>query len=131
MKNVVNSLTVPQLDIWSRDLQTDFIVKDRLFRTVELTKNADPDKYSYSKFGIQFDLQSHFLIPCLDRVKNVNIFGVENSSSTHTDNIKENVLVLGEGQRQRLDNITITAEATYSINFTRSKKLLKCAFQLR
>ena len=48
MKNVVNSLIVPQLDIWSRDLQTDFIVKDRLFRTVELTKNADPDKYSYS-----------------------------------------------------------------------------------
>lgn len=33
MKNVVNTLIVPQLDMWSRDLQTDFIVNDRLFGT--------------------------------------------------------------------------------------------------
>ena len=33
MKNVVNTLIVPQLDMWSRDLQTDFIVKDGLFGT--------------------------------------------------------------------------------------------------
>ena len=32
----------------------------------------------------------------------------------HIDNKKENVLVLGKGPTQKLDNTTITAEAKYS-----------------
>ena len=32
----------------------------------------------------------------------------------------KNILVLGEGSTQHLDNSTITAETKYSINFTKS-----------
>ena len=32
-----------------------------------------------------------------DTVTNVVIFGVDNSSSSHADNLKNNFLVLGEG----------------------------------
>ena len=54
-------------------------------------------------------------------------FGVDNSSSTHTDNIKKDKLVLGEKQMHRLTNTTITTEnkyteAYYSIDFTKAKK---------
>ena len=41
-------------------------------------------------------------------------FGVENSSSTHTDNIKKDKLVLGEKQMHRLTNTTITTEDKYT-----------------
>ena len=35
----------------------------------------------------------------------------------HIDGKSWNILVLGEGQKQGLDNDTITAEAKYLINF--------------
>ena len=38
----------------------DFTLKDCLFGAVKLTKNADPDKYSYSGYGIGLDFRSRF-----------------------------------------------------------------------
>ena len=40
----------------------------------------------------------------------------------HIDNKKKVIIVLGEGPTQRLDGTTITAEAKYSINFSRSQR---------
>ena len=54
--------------------------------------------------------------------KNVVISGIDNSSSVHSDNKKKYILVLGEGPTQGLDNTTTTAEAKYSINFSRSQR---------
>ena len=44
------------------------------------------------------------------------------SSSAHINNKRKNVLILGEGITQGLDDTTLTAEKMYSINFTASKK---------
>ena len=68
---------------WSQDLNADFTLKDHLFGAVKLTKNPDPDKYSYSGYGIGFDSRSLFSVPNFDCGKNVVIFGVDNSSSVH------------------------------------------------
>ena len=43
------------------------------------------------------------------------------SSSTHIDNKKKDILVLGIGPTQGLEH-TLTAEKMYSINFTVTKK---------
>ena len=43
------------------------------------------------------------------------------SSSTHIDNKKKDILVLGRGPTQGLES-TLTAEKMYSINFTVTKK---------
>ena len=40
----------------------------------------------------------------------------------YIDSKKKNVLVLGETSTQGLNDTTITAEATYSINFSRSQR---------
>ena len=40
-RNIVNYCY--ELDIWSRDLNTNFTLKDCLFGVVKLTKNVDPD----------------------------------------------------------------------------------------
>ena len=41
----------PQL----RNLRRDFTLNNCLFGSVKLTKNADLDKYKYSRYGIGFD----------------------------------------------------------------------------
>ena len=60
--NVVNLFIVDELSRWSRDLNTDFTLKDCLFGALKLTKNADPDKYKYGGYGIGFDWCSEFLL---------------------------------------------------------------------
>ena len=44
------------------------------------------------------------------------------SSSIHIDNKKKDILILGEGTAQGLDDITLTAEAEYLINFSKSNR---------
>ena len=46
------------LNIWSRDLNTGFMLKDCLFEAVKLTESANSDKYSYSGYRIGFDSRS-------------------------------------------------------------------------
>ena len=54
--------------------------------------------------------------------KNVIKFGADMVSSVHIDNKNKDILVLGEESKQGLDDTTLTAEAKYPINFTRSGK---------
>ena len=55
-------------------------MKDCLFGGVKLDKNADPDKYLYTGYGIGFDLRSEFSLPDGNVGKNVIIFGADMSS---------------------------------------------------
>ena len=57
-------------------------------------------------------------------VKNVSIFGADMSSSAHVDNKTKDILILGEGPTQRLNDTTLTAEAKYPINFMQPRKKL-------
>ena len=61
-----------------------------------------------------------FRFQILIRAKYAIMFGTDMSSSEHFDNKKKGILILGKGQTQRLDNITLTAEVEYSVNFSRS-----------
>ena len=44
------------------------------------------------------------------------------SSFVHVDNKGKNILILGEGPTQGLDDTTLTAKTKYPINFTQSGK---------
>ena len=91
---------------------------------VKITKNDDSDKYSYSWYAIGFDSCSLLSIPNFNFGKNAIIFGVGMSSSVHIDNKYKNIIVLGKGPTQGLDNTTLTAEAKYFLNFSRSQRKL-------
>ena len=54
--------------------------------------------------------------------KNVIIFGAFINSSVHVNNKGKDILILGKGSIQGLDDTTLTAEAKYSVNFTQSAK---------
>ena len=88
-----------------------------LFGAVSLTKNADIDKYKYSGYGIGFDRGSVYSVGN-GFGRNVIIFGVDMSSSVHVDNKGKDILILGKGPTQGLGEHSLTAEKTYSVNFT-------------
>ena len=78
-------------------------------------------KYRYSGYGIGFDRRESFSFPSGGFGQNVLIFGIDKSFSTHIDNKKKDILVLGIGPTQELEH-TLTAEKMYSITFTVTKK---------
>ena len=88
-----------------------------MFGYVKLTKNADPDKYSYSGYGTGFNNCGYHSLPDGSLGKNIVIFGVDMSSYVHIDNKGKGILILGKTLTQGL-NHTLTAETPYSINFT-------------
>ena len=61
--------------------------------------------------------------------KNVIIFEADMSSTVHIDNKNKDSLILCKGPRQGLDDITLTAEAIYPINFTQPKKRFVLSLQ--
>ena len=95
-----------------------------------MTKNVNIDKYGYSRYGIGFDRRSSFSFPDRGFGHNVLIFGVDMSFSTHIDNKKKDILVLGKGPTQGLEH-TLTAEKMYSVNFTEKKKKVLFKFALQ
>ena len=50
------------------------------------------------------------------------MFGVDMSSSVHANNKNKVILILGKEQTKGLDNTSLTAEAEYYINFSRSER---------
>ena len=81
---------------------------------MKLTINHDLEKYGYSGYSIGFDARSHFSSPDGSWSEKIIIFGVDNGSYVHIDSKNNNILVLGKGPTQGLNDAAITAEATQS-----------------
>ena len=89
-----------------------------MFGAVTLTKHVDVDLYKYSGYGVGFDRKGFFSIGN-EIGRNTIIFGVDMNSSPHIDNKGKDNLILGKGSTQGLGQHSLTAEKTYSINFTK------------
>ena len=96
--NVVNLFTVYEIDTWSQDLYNGFNLKDCLFGSVKLTKNADPDKDKYRGYGTGFYYRSKFSLTDGSVGKNIIILGVHMNSYVHIDNNNKDILIIGKGQ---------------------------------
>ena len=92
-KKVVKIYIVYELGA-SGSNNSDPTLKNCLFGGVNLTKNADIDKYRYSGYGIGFDRRSSFSFPGDGFGQNVLILGVDTSFSAHIDYKKKDMLVL-------------------------------------
>ena len=119
--NIVNIYIVYEINKRDNTIICAPTLENCLFGAVNLIKNADIDKYGYSGYGIGFDRKGSFSFPSGGYGQNVVIFGVDMSSSTHTDKKKKDILILGKGPTQGLES-TLTAEKMYSINFTEKNK---------
>ena len=92
-----------------------------LFGAVSLTKNADIDQCKYSGYGIGFDRKGELSFGN-GFGRNCIIFGADLSSSSHANNKKNNILVLGKNFVQGINGITIYEEKLYSINFAEQNR---------
>ena len=113
---------INELDTWPRDLNSDFILRDCLFGGVTLAESADPDIYIYTCYSFRFDLRSTFSLPGSSMGKNDSIFGADMSSSVHIDNKKKYSLIFSKGSTEGLGDSSLTEEAQYSINYSKSNK---------
>ena len=82
MSKIVTVYIVYDLDAWPRNLTNDFLCKNCLCGETNTVKKIQ-----------SFDN---------DTARDVVIFAVDNSSSSHSDNHKNNILVLGEGPKFQL-----------------------------
>ena len=121
-KKVINLYISYTLGPQLRNLDTGFTLGNCLFGSVKLHKNAGVDKYKYTGNQRGFDSRAQFSFTGGSYGNNVIIFGADMRSSVHVDNKGKDILILGEGPTQGLDNNTLTAEAKYPINFTKSEK---------
>ena len=119
-KKVINLYISYTLGPQLRNLNTDFKLANSLFGSVKLTKSADLDKYKYTGYGIGFNSCLKLLFTDRSYGNNVIIFGADMSSSGHVNNKGKDILILGEGPTQELDDTTLTGEAKYPINFRQS-----------
>ena len=87
-----------------------FGINYTLFGAVKLAKNDDIEKYKYSSYGIGFGSKGSFSFPDGGFGKNFISFGVVMSSYVHIDNKKKQILILGEGPTQGLDDTALIAE---------------------
>ena len=85
---------------------------------MKLVREAIKCKPTYNGQGIAFDEEGRWNF-YNEFVRNVVIFGVDNSSLSRTYNRKNNFLVLGEGLTQGVNGSTDTAEKKNSINFSK------------
>ena len=76
-----------------------------LFGKVKSVRNTIKSKFTYNGRGIAFDGESSWSFG-YDFARNIVIFSVDNSSSSHNDNRKNNFLVLGEGPTQGINDST-------------------------
>ena len=81
-------------------------------------------KYSYSDYGIAFDAKGTFLHPTGSFGNSVIIFGADMSSSAHSNNRANNILVPGKDFIQEINGTTIYAEKMYSVNLSAAKARL-------
>ena len=80
----------------ARNPTNNFEFKNWLSIATSIVKNSNKEKYVYSGYRIIFDSAGSWSFDN-GTAKNVIIFGVDNSSSSHADNRKNIFLVLGEG----------------------------------
>ena len=91
-----------------------------MFGATNIVKYNDKEKYVYSDYGTAFDGRGSWSLNN-DSARNVIIFGLNNSSSSHTDNQKNDFLVLGEGPTFGINGSFGLPEKKFSINFSKTK----------
>ena len=105
---------------WPKDRLNKFTLENCFFRATNIVKNSDKSKYVYGRYGIAFDGLGSW---------SLGFFGVDNeSSSSHTDNRKNNFLILGEAHTDDINDSIGAAEKNFSINFSKPKT--KCCLSL-
>ena len=101
LTKIVNVYIIYDLQSWPRNPADNFKFKNCLFGATNVVKNSDKENYIYNGYGITFDSADSWSFDN-DFARNCVIFVVNNSSS-HSNNDKNNFLILGEHPTFRIN----------------------------
>ena len=124
---IVNAYNVYELDTWAKFPLNNFKLKNCLLGATNIVKHSDKEKLVYSGYEIAFDGAGSWNFGN-GFAKNVVIFGIDNSSSSHAETRKSNILVLGEGPTYGINISFGSPEKKFSFSF--SKESTKFCFSL-
>ena len=112
---VVNVSIVYDLDNCPISLLNNFVFKNCLFGATNIVKNSENSGYGKAFDGAgSWSFGNGF-------VRNIAIFGVDKSLSSHTDNRNNNFLVLGKEPTDDINGSIGTADKNFNINFSKAK----------
>ena len=128
--DIINIYCVYKLDPIASTRDTSYTIQNALFGAMQITKNAtDYDKNNYKGYGICFDERSQFGHAITENGRahttdgrNVLIFGVDMSFSTHAKNRASHIFLMGNGLTQGINDTTLYVEKNYWRNFTDTGK---------
>lgn len=115
----MNAYIVYDLDHWPTSQLSNFILKLCLFGVTNIAKNSDKNNYVCNGYRIAFDSTGSWSF-ANGFAGNVVIFRVDSSSSSHTDNLENNFLVLEEGPTDDINRSVGSAEKKFSIKFSKA-----------
>ena len=104
---ILNLYIVFELNNWPLNPTNDFSLKNFIWYS-QISKKSN-GKFIYNGWARAFDGEGSWSF-ANDFARNVVISGVDNSSSSLTDNQKYNFLVLGKGSTDGINNTTGAAE---------------------
>ena len=124
--NAINIYYVYKLDPIASSRDTSFTIQNALFGAMQINKNAtDNSRNNYKGYGICFDERSQFSHTITEdgrahttNGKNVLIFGVDMSFSSHATNRANHIYLMGDVLTQGINDTTLYAEKNYWRNFT-------------
>ena len=119
MNKVLNDYIVYDLDGWPRNTNNNFKFKNCLFVATNIVKSTDKEKYLYSGYRITFYSVVSWSFDN-DTVRNVITFGVDNSSWSHSENCKNDFLILGAGPTYGINGSFESPEKKFNIDFTKA-----------
>ena len=111
---------VYDLDAWSRHHTNNFKFKNCLFGADRIVKNRDKANFVYGGYGITLDSTGSWNFDN-GTARNVIVFLVDNSSSTHSNNRNNKFLVLDEGPAFGINGNFSSPAKNVSINFTKTQ----------
>ena len=125
-KSIVNIYIVYKLS--TKSISSSNALKNCLFGATEVKKNqnntTDPQKGQYSGYGLAFDTTGQFTHNDGSLAENIIIFGADLSTLRHSTSKTQNILVLGHGFIQKINNTTIYTKRSFSTNFSIENKVL-------
>ena len=95
LRKIVNVYIAYDLDAWPRNPTNNFKFKNYLFGVTSIVRNSNKEKYVCGAYGIRFDIAGSWSFD-IDSARNIMIFGIDNSLSSHAENSKNNFFQLLE-----------------------------------
>ena len=96
-----------------------------MFGAVKLTRHSVKSQFIYYDYEAAFDWIGKWGFLSYKFPRNIVIFGADNSSSRHSDNRKNNFLVIGHGTTDVINNSVATIEKKLMVNFAKSNLLIE------